>query len=84
MASGFELLRSSSFVTSLLPTMMLSRALQKRKIEAFDPASELKINAALNQVFYGLMMLELAGIRLGMNYPVGGSRLIVARKQKSA
>lgn len=81
-ASGFELLRSSSFVTSLLPAMMLSRALQKRKTEAFDPTSELKINTALNQVFYGLMMLELTGIRLGMNYPVGGSRLVVARKIK--
>lgn len=80
--SGFEILRSTSFVTSLLPAMMLSRALQKRKTEAFDPASELEINASLNQVFYSLMMLELAGIRLGMNYPVGGSRLIVARKHR--
>ena len=82
-ASGFELLRSSSFVTSLLPAMILSRGLQKLKTEAFNPAGELKINAALNQIFYSLMMLEFAGIRLGMNYPVGGSRLIVARRQES-
>ena len=81
--AGFEILRSSSFVTSLLPVMMLSRVLQKQKTKDFDPAGELEINAALNQCFYGLMMLELAGIRLGMNYPVGGSRLVVARKQKS-
>ncbi len=83
LTAGFELLRSSSFVTSLLPVMMLSRALQKRKTKAFDPAGELKINAFLNKFFYGLMKLELAGIRLGMNYPVGGSRLIVARKQSA-
>lgn len=63
--------------------MMLSRVLQKRKTKDFDPAGELKINAALNKVFYGLMMLELAGIRLGMNYPVGGSRLVVAKKQSA-
>lgn len=78
--SGFEIIRSSSFVTTLLPVMMLSRVLQKRKAEAFDPAGEFKISAVLNKVFYGLMMLEIAGIKLGMNYPVGGSRLIVAKK----
>lgn len=84
LTAGFELLRSSSFVTSLLPTMMLSRVLQKQKTKDFDPAGELKINAVLNKTFYALMMLELAGIRFGMNYPVGGSRLVVARKKKSA
>ena len=78
---GFELLRSSSFVTSLLPAMMLSRVLQKQEIKDFDPARELKINAVLNKSFYTLMMLELAGIRFGMSYPVGGSRLIVAERK---
>lgn len=80
LASGFELLRSTSFVTSLLPAMMLSRLFQKRKTESFDPTSELKINSVLNILFYRLMIFEFAGIRLGINYPVGGSRLIVARK----
>jgi SAM-dependent methyltransferase len=83
LTAGFELLRSSSFVTSLLPAMMLSRVLQKQKTKDFDPAGELKINAVLNKSFYALMMLELAGIRLGMNYPVGGSRLVVAKKQSA-
>lgn len=81
LTAGFELLRSSSFVTTLLPAMMLSRILQKPKKEDFDPTDELKINAVLNKFFYSLMMLELAGIRLGMNYPVGGSRLIVAKRK---
>lgn len=81
LSAGFELLRSSSFVTSLLPAMMLSRVLQKQETKGFDPAGELKINAVLNKSFYALMMLELAGIRFGMNYPVGGSRLIVAERK---
>jgi len=76
--AGFGLLRSSSFVTSLLPAMMVSRVWQKQRTKEFDPAGELKINAALNKFFYGLMKLELTGIRAGMNFPVGGSRLIVA------
>lgn len=74
--SGFKILRSSSFVTSLLPAMILSRALQKNS----DPASELKINSTLNTFLYNLMILDLCGIKLGMNYPIGGSRLIVAKK----
>ncbi|AWB33072.1 SAM-dependent methyltransferase [Orrella marina] len=81
LSAGFELLRSSSFVTSLLPAMMLSRVLQKQEIKDFDPVGELKINAVLNKSFYALMMLELAGIRFGMNCPVGGSRLIVAERK---
>lgn len=80
LTSGFELLRSSSFVTSLLPAMMLSRILGKNKTKDFDPTSELKINIVLNKIFYGLMMLDIAGIKFGMNYPLGGSRLIVAKK----
>lgn len=78
--AGFELLRSSSFVTSLLPAMMLSRVLQRGKTKDFDPAKELRINAALNRIFYRLMSLDIFGIKLGMDYPLGGSRLIVARK----
>lgn len=79
-AAGFRIIRSSSFVTTLLPAMMISRAFQKRRAEKFDPTAELKINPALNSLFASLLRLELAGIKLGMNYPVGGSRLVVAKK----
>lgn len=81
-SAGFELKRSTSFVTSLLPAMMLSRLFQGLLKDNFDPSSELKINPILNKCFYGLMKLELAGIKSGINYPIGGSRLIVAKKQK--
>lgn len=81
LTAGFKLLRSSSFVTSLLPAMMLSRFLGKKKRKDFDPAGELKINRTLNKSFYSLMILELAGLRTGINYPVGGSRLVVAERK---
>ncbi|WP_256573352.1 MULTISPECIES: trans-aconitate 2-methyltransferase [unclassified Pseudomonas] len=77
---GFELLHSTSFVTTLLPAMMLSRELQKRNPGSSNPTDELKINPFFNKLFYSLMMLELFGIKLGLKYPVGGSRLIAARK----
>lgn len=79
-ARSFELLNSTSFVTTLLPAMMLSRELQKRNPDSSDPTDELKINPFLNKIFYSLIMLELSGIKLGLHYPIGGSRLIAARK----
>ena len=82
--SGFEILRSTSFVTTLLPAMMLSRALQRRKSGAFDGSSEMKISPLINSLFESLLNLEFAGIRLGLNYPVGGSRLVVARKNPNS
>lgn len=78
--TGFELIRSTSFVTSLLPAMMLSRAMNKSIMKNYDATAELKINSLLNKVFYKLMKMEMVGIRVGLNYPIGGSRLIVARK----
>jgi SAM-dependent methyltransferase len=81
LTAGFELLRSSSFVTSLLPVMMLSRMLRNNRMD-FDPTNELKISSVLNRTFYGLTILELAGIRAGINYPVGGSRIIIAQRKK--
>lgn len=82
LTAGFELLRSSSFVTSLLPVMVLSRFFHKKKIKNFDPTSELKINSKLNELFYRLMILDILGIKRGINLPIGGSRIIVAHKTK--
>jgi SAM-dependent methyltransferase len=79
--SGFELVRSTSFVTILLPAMIFSRFWRNGKRDKFDAARELRIHPALNGFFYSLLLLEIAGIRRGMDYPVGGSRFIAARKK---
>lgn len=78
--AGFRIVRSTSFVTILLPAMIVSRAFQRRGDEKFNPTAELRINHALNSLFVNLISLELTGIKIGMNYPIGGSRLMVARK----
>jgi SAM-dependent methyltransferase len=78
--AGFTLLKSTSFMTLLLPAMMLKRVVLEDNKKNFDPTSELKINSLLNKVFYALSFLEILGIRVGLNYLMGGSRLIVARK----
>lgn len=79
-AAGFEILRSTSFVTAPLPAMMLSRLAQHRETESFDPLAEFRISPWANKVLETMLTVERTGIRAGVNYPVGGSRLVVAAK----
>ena len=81
-AAGFQIIRSTSFVTTILPAMVLSRLLQKKVSDKkFDATAELKISPWLNSAFFHLLGAELAAIKKGFNFPVGGSRLVVARKK---
>lgn len=80
-SAGFTIERSTSFVTLLLPAMMASRVMQRRsRPEDYDPTSEFRMSKALNAMFSGVMALEFLLIRMGLNLPAGGSRLVVARK----
>ena len=78
--AGFQTLKNTSFVTLLLPAMMLSRLMQKKNKLGYDPVDEFKLSPFLNKLFYAFMRLEFFGVRLGLSYPVGGSRLVVAKK----
>lgn len=77
--AGFEIIRSTSFVSSLLPVMWLSRFLQRGTREV-DIAAELKISSWLNRLFEFLLNFEIVLIKYGINFIAGGSRLVVARK----
>jgi SAM-dependent methyltransferase len=79
-SAGFEILRSTSFVTSLLPAMLLSRFMKKSSTEGAGASVETRISPVLNRIFEMFMDVEIAMIRIGINFPMGGSRLIVARK----
>ena len=78
--AGFTIVRSTSFVTSLLPLMLISRLLQRDKGKSFDPHAELRMNPLVNRILEGFLRLELWFIRRGVSFPVGGSRLMVAAK----
>ncbi len=80
--AGFKILRSTSFVTALLPIMLVSRMLMRqhaKKTEA-DVMAELRISAITNSVLSRILALEVRLIRLGIDFPIGGSRLIVDHK----
>lgn len=80
-SAGFEILRSTSFVSSLLPAMVVSRLVQKLSTaKNVDPTAELRISPWLNGLFEKMLDAELAMIRKDINFPAGGSRLVVARK----
>jgi len=79
--AGFEIVRSTSFVSLLLPVMVASRLYRGRSRDNdVDVFSELRLNPILNFVFEKLLEIELAIIRFGMSFPFGGSRLVVAKK----
>jgi trans-aconitate methyltransferase len=80
--AGFEIIQSTSFVSTLLPAMYFSRLLQRNKMDvSMDAMAELRINPILNKIFEWILYFELGLIRVGISLPIGGSRLLVARKR---
>lgn len=71
--TGLHPVRVTSFVSLLLPAMMLSR---RRK--AYDPVAELVAPPLLDRALRGVLTLERAAIRAGVSFPAGGSLLAVA------
>lgn len=72
--AGFEIIRSTSFVSLLLPAMYWVRRKQ-------NTASGMQLPNFLNAMLYGVMRCEAFGIKCGVNFPVGGSRLVLAQKK---
>jgi SAM-dependent methyltransferase len=76
--AGFVVERATSFMTFVLPALLLSR-LAKQNAAALDPAAELRIGGAANGVLRSICRLEHATIARGWSWPIGGSLLVVAR-----
>ena len=77
--AGLRPVRCTSFVTLLLPLMLLSR-LRQRKLSEFDPKSEFSIPAWMNRGLESALDAERALIRAGVPLPFGGSLLVVAER----
>lgn len=80
-SAGFEVVRSTSFVSLLLPAMLLSRVKQRYAKISIDPADELKLSEGLNSFLYRVMQVEVGLIQRGVSFPLGGSRLVVAKRR---
>jgi SAM-dependent methyltransferase len=79
--AGFRIERMSSFVSLLLPAMMLSRLGRRKAAVRADPYAEFKMSPAVNRVLEWVLGLERGLIRAGVSFPAGGSLLVVARKR---
>lgn len=77
-AAGFHIVRSTSFNAVLLPLMAVSR-LRLRLSRNPQPISELQIGGRLNKILGSALALEVFLTSIGVRWPVGGSRFVVAR-----
>jgi len=78
--AGFETLRTTSFVSFLLPLMVLSRWGRRLSRKPYDPAVELVPPEPVNRALERVLDLERALIARGVNLPAGGSLVLVARR----
>ena len=77
-AAGFTVVRTTSFVSLLLPLMAISRWRDARKTRG-PAASELYVSPPVNAALGTVLTAERALIRAGISLPAGGSLLLVAR-----
>ena len=77
--AGFEILLSTSFVTLLLPAMVASRRLIDRQGTA-GTTEALQPPWAMNVLLSWVMTAERLLIQGGARLPMGGSRLVAARR----
>lgn len=78
-AAGFEVLRMTSFVSFLLPAMLLAR--RRKRDGMAEVEAELDLPPLANAIGYATLQLERWLIRLGLDLPAGGSLLVVARRR---
>jgi len=81
MGAGFEIIRITSFVSLLLPFMMLSRLLRRVPERDYDPFAEFRLSSPANAMLEKILGLERGLIASGISFPLGGSLLLVARKR---
>lgn len=78
-AAGFDPVYVTSFMSILLPAMMLSRLLQRSTRPEDGVDDGFRIAGTLNRVFGGICEMERRLIEGGVRFPAGGSLLLVAR-----
>lgn len=78
--AGFKVVTHTSFVSLLLPLMMVSRFRQKLFPTDYNVIAELKVGGIAGAMLEAILALELALVRMGVSFPAGGSILMVARR----
>ena len=77
--NGFAVLRDTSFVSLLLPALLLQRLMASRS-DDYDPERELALPRPIDRLLEATLACERWLFRMGIDLPLGGSRVVVARK----
>jgi SAM-dependent methyltransferase len=80
--AGFRAIRATSFVSLLLPLIMLSRLRSRWSNDDFDPSAELRIGHHVNLALEKIMAIERILIEGGVSFPAGGSLLAIAKRDR--
>ncbi len=78
--AGFRMVMMTSFVSLVLPLMMLSRFMRRTPTADFDVLAELRVGRSANFLLESVLALERALIRIGARFPAGGSLLLIAQR----
>jgi SAM-dependent methyltransferase len=77
--AGFVVLRDTSFVSVLLPVLAMQRWFSGRRRE-YDQRNEFLLPGRVDRLFEMSLDIERRVIRWGLDLPVGGSRIVAARR----
>jgi len=80
--AGFKVEFETSFVSLLLPAMLASRLNKRKPTVQDDSLSELDLSNWLNRSLEMVMSFERKLIQIGVRFKLGGSRLLIATKEK--
>jgi SAM-dependent methyltransferase len=80
--AGFEVVRTTSFVTTLIP-FMLMRRLGPGQRKDYEIAREMRLHPRLDRLAEAALDFERSCIEGGLSFPVGGSRFVAARRPVS-
>ena len=78
--AGFRVVMATSFVSLLLPLMMVSRLLRHAPRTDYDVLAELRVGRVTNFLLEAVLTLERALIAIGVRFPAGGSLLVIAQR----
>lgn len=77
--AGFRIVRNTSFVSLLMPILVLQRLTRGRQ-KNYDANAEFSIPSWLDRILEAAMDCDRLLIKLGISLPAGGSRLILAQR----
>ena len=78
-SAGFEVVQMTSFVTTLLPVLAVSRR-RLPSLDEFDPGGEYRLPRVIDRLLEGCLDAERFLIGRGFSLPAGGSLFVVGRK----